>query len=91
VAPVETTTPEPQPAQEQTDQVAAPAEALNGAQVASLLEIVLQVGQGLVSKLTAKALAEAAFPALDKTILNSIFDNMIINPTEPIQPTNQPN
>jgi hypothetical protein len=71
--------------------VAAPAEALNGAQVASLLEIVLQVGQGLVSKLTAKALAEAAFPALDKTILNSIFDNMIINPTEPINSTNQPN
>ena len=89
--PIETTTPEPQPAQEQTDQVAAPAEALNGAQVASLLEIVLQVGQGLVSKLTAKALAEAAFPALDKTILNSIFDNITINPIEPIQPTNQPN
>lgn len=60
------------------------ATALNGAQVASLLEIVLQVGQGLVSKPTAKALAEAAFPYLDKTILNNIFDNMIVNPTSTV-------
>jgi hypothetical protein len=82
--------PEVQLPQDQPTTMDSNATALNGAQVTSLLEIVLQVGQGLISVLTAKALAEAAFPSIDKTILNSIFDNMKINPIQPIASTNQP-
>jgi HK97 family phage portal protein len=92
VAPLATEAPKPevQLPQDQPTMMDSQATALNGAQVTSLLEIVLQVGQGLISVLTAKALAEAAFPSIDKTILNSIFDNMKINPTQPIPSTNQP-
>jgi HK97 family phage portal protein len=59
--------------------------ALNGAQVASLLEIVLQVSQGLLTKESAKALASAAFPTLSVDILNRIFDPVKIQP-QPIEP-----
>jgi hypothetical protein len=60
--------------------------ALNGAQVASLLEIVLQVSQGLLTKESAKALASAAFPTLSIDILNRIFDPVKIQP-QPTDPT----
>lgn len=57
------------------------ATALNGAQVTSLLEIVTQASQGLITIDTAKALVAAAFPMLSQQTVDAIFARMIIAPT----------
>lgn len=49
-------------------------EALNGAQVTSMVEIVTQVGTGAMPKDTAKAVMAAAFPSLGPEIIDSIID-----------------
>ncbi len=54
--------------------------ALNGAQIASLVELVNQVGQGLVPAASAKAIASASFPFLAASIINSIFDPVQVRP-----------
>lgn len=56
------------------------ATALNGAQVTSLLEIVTQASQGLITIDTAKALVAAAFPMLSQQTVDAIFARMIIAP-----------
>lgn len=48
--------------------------ALNGAQVTSLVELAVKVGTGELPKESAKALAMAAFPAIDPAIIAAIFD-----------------
>jgi hypothetical protein len=54
------------------------AEALNGAQVTSLVEIVTQVSMGAIPKDTAKAILSSAFPTFGADKINSIID-----PVEP--------
>jgi HK97 family phage portal protein len=54
------------------------ATALNGAQVTSLLEIVTQASQGLITIETAKALVAAAFPLMPQSQIDSIFAKMIV-------------
>ncbi|NBW09716.1 MAG: phage portal protein [Caulobacteraceae bacterium] len=54
------------------------ATALNGAQVTSLLEIVTQASQGLITIDTAKALVGAAFPTLSQQTIDAIFGRMVI-------------
>ena len=56
------------------------ATALNGAQVTSLLELVTQASQGIISVGTAKAVAEAAFPSFDAAILAKIFGGIVVKP-----------
>lgn len=53
-------------------------EALNGAQVTSLVDIITQVGAGALPKDTAKALIAAAFPLLSQQSVSAIVD-----PVEP--------
>ena len=47
--------------------------ALNGAQVTSLVDIAAQVATGALPLATAKAIADAAFPAIAPETLNAIF------------------
>ena len=54
------------------------AQALNGAQVTSLVEVITQVGTGAMPKDTAKPVLQAAFPAFSIELIDSIID--------PIQP-----
>jgi hypothetical protein len=54
--------------------------ALNGAQIASLVELVNQVGQGLVPPASAKAIAQASFPFLAQAVIDSIFDPVQVRP-----------
>ena len=65
----------------QTQEVAAEtgdiqAEALNGAQISSLVEIVLAASNKQMPINTAEAIIEAAFPLLDKGIVNSIINGL---------------
>ena len=61
-------------------QVDVAATALNGAQVESLLNIVLQASTGVITIDTAKALAEAAFPFIDAATLQAIFGTVEVKP-----------
>jgi hypothetical protein len=54
------------------------AQALNGAQVTSLVEVITQVGTGAMPKDTAKPVLQAAFPTFSIELIDSIID--------PIQP-----
>jgi len=65
------------------------ATALNGAQVTSLLEIVTQASQGLITIDTAKALVAAAFPMLSQQTVDAIFARMIIAPAPAPTPAPQ--
>ena len=53
-------------------------EALNGAQVTSLVEVITQVSMGAIPKDTAKAILSSAFPTFGEDKINSIID--------PVQP-----
>lgn len=55
--------------------------ALNGAQIESLLNIVLQASAGVLSIGTAKAVAKAGFPMLTEAQINSIFNGVTTAPT----------
>lgn len=50
------------------------AEALNGAQITSLVEIITQVGTGAIPNDTAKAIIAAAYPSFDESEIASIVD-----------------
>jgi hypothetical protein len=58
--------------------------ALNGAQIASLLEIVTQVSTGMIPLASAKAIAIASFPFLDQSVIASIFDPIEVKPVAPV-------
>jgi hypothetical protein len=49
-------------------------QALNGAQVTSLVEILTQIGTGALPKDSAKAVVSAAFPTISQDTINSIVD-----------------
>jgi lambda family phage portal protein len=54
------------------------AEALNGAQVSSLVEVINQVAAGVLPKDTAKAILKSAFPSFGSDMIDEIID--------PVQP-----
>jgi hypothetical protein len=62
-----------QEAADGTETVKAEDAALNGAQVSSLVEIITQVGTGALPKQSAKAVIEAAFPAMDEQTINEML------------------
>jgi hypothetical protein len=64
------------------------ATALNGAQIASLVDIVMQSAAGAVPVTSAKAIVGAAFPTLPLATVDAIFADVIsgsLQPTEVIQ------
>jgi hypothetical protein len=63
-------------------------QALNGAQIASLLEIIVQTTANVLTISSAKAITKAAFPTMSDAQINSIFDNLsnvVIDPTQVVQ------
>jgi len=69
------------------DSAAAPvdvaSQALNGAQIASLLEIIVQTTANVLTVPSAKAITVASFPMLSPEQINSIFDNLSSTPINP--------
>ena len=64
------------------------ATALNGAQISSLVDIVMQSAAGSVPVTSAKAIVQAAFPTLPTTTVDAIFADVqpgTLQPTEVIQ------
>ena len=64
------------------------ATALNGAQIASLVDIVMQSAAGAVPVTSAKAIVGAAFPTLPAATVDAIFADVLpgtLQPTEVIQ------
>ena len=61
-----------------TNQIDVSQTALNGAQVASLVDVITQVGTGAIPKDTGKAIIKAAFPSMSVDLIDSIID-----PVEP--------
>jgi hypothetical protein len=63
------------------------ATALNGAQISSLVDIVMQSAAGAVPVTSAKAIVQAAFPTLPATTIDAIFADVVsgsLQPTEVI-------
>lgn len=63
-------------------------QALNGAQISSLLEIITQTTANVLTTTSAKAITKAAFPMLSDVEINAIFDNLSsvnLQPTDVIQ------
>jgi len=63
-------------------------QALNGAQIASLLEIIVQTTANVLTIPSAKAITKASFPMLSDVQISEIFDNLsnvVIDPTEVVQ------
>lgn len=63
-------------------------QALNGAQIASLLEIIVQTTAGVLTTPSAKAITKASFPMLSDVQISEIFDNLsnvVIDPTQVVQ------
>jgi len=63
------------------------ATALNGAQISSLVDIVMQSSAGAVPVSSAKAIVQAAFPTLPATTIDAIFADVVsgsLQPTEVI-------
>ena len=59
------------------------ATALNGAQIASLIDIVMQSSAGAVPVSSAKAIVEAAFPTLPAATVDAIFADVIAGSLQP--------
>ena len=63
-------------------------QALNGAQISSLLEIITQTTANVLTTTSAKAITKAAFPMLAEVEIDAIFDNLSsvnLQPTDVIQ------
>ena len=59
------------------------ATALNGAQIASLIDIVMQSSAGAVPVSSAKAIVGAAFPTLPAAVVDAIFADVIAGSLQP--------
>jgi len=59
------------------------ATALNGAQIASLIDIVMQSAAGAVPVSSAKAIVQAAFPTLPTATIDAIFADVIAGSLQP--------
>ncbi len=69
---------------------AAPAEnvaatALNGAQITSLVEVLVQTATGILPKESAKGVVSAAFPTLTIDQINNIFDAIVVGSVSPTE------
>jgi hypothetical protein len=63
-------------------------QAMNGAQISSLLEIITQATAGVLTIASAKAVCRTAFPTMTDMQVNNIFDNLsdvAIDPTQVVQ------
>jgi hypothetical protein len=63
-------------------------QAMNGAQIASLLEIIVQTTANVLTIPSAKAITKASFPMLSDVQISEIFDNLsnvVIDPTQVVQ------
>ena len=65
------------------------ATALNGAQVAALVEIALKVATGELPRDSAKAIARASFPLVSEQLIDAIFDSIVPKPPAEEQPPKQ--
>ena len=65
------------------------ATALNGAQVAALVEIALKVANGELPRESAKAIARAAFPLVSDELIDAIFESIIPKQPAPDAPAQQ--
>jgi len=71
-----------------TTSVDVASQALNGAQIASLLEIIVQTTANVLTIPSAKAITKASFPMLSDVQISEIFDNLsnvVIDPTQVVQ------
>jgi HK97 family phage portal protein len=59
------------------EESAAPAEPLNGAQIASLLDILANVSAGLLTKAGAAAIIQASFPSLSKSQIDGMVAGVV--------------
>jgi hypothetical protein len=59
------------------------ASALNGAQIASLLELMIKTSTGEISKDSAKSAAKLSFPLASDAAIASVFDPIVIKPIQP--------
>jgi hypothetical protein len=63
-------------------------QAMNGAQISSLLEIITQATANVLTVSSAKAVCKTAFPTMTDVQINNIFDNLstvAIDPTQVVQ------
>jgi Phage portal protein len=60
-------------------------QALNGAQISSLLEIITQTTANVLTPTSAKAITKAAFPTMSDAQINTIFDNLSNVTLDPTQ------
>ena len=65
------------------------ATALNGAQVAALVEIALKVATGELPRESAKAIARAAFPLVSDELIDAIFESIVPKPPAEEQPSEE--
>lgn len=71
-----------------TSSVDVASQAMNGAQISSLLEIITQATAGVLTIASAKAVCRTAFPTMTDMQVNNIFDNLsdvAIDPTQVVQ------
>jgi hypothetical protein len=71
-----------------TTSVDVASQSLNAAQIASLLEIIVQTTAGVLTIPSAKAITKASFPMLSDVQIGEIFDNLsnvVIDPTQVVQ------
>jgi hypothetical protein len=84
-APTPETTPEPGSGPAPQD-ASLQAQALNGAQVTSILEILSKVATGEIPKTSAKATIKAAFPLLSEQQIGAMIDPIVEGSQKPIDP-----
>jgi hypothetical protein len=68
-----------------TEETNVAATALNGAQITSLVEILVQTATGVIPKESARGVVAASFPTLTSQQIDAIFDSIVVgsvNPTE---------
>lgn len=68
-----------------TEETNVAATALNGAQITSLVEILIQTATGVIPKDSARGVVAAAFPTLTTQQIDEIFNSIVVgsvNPTE---------
>jgi len=58
-------------------------QALNGAQITSLIEIVIQVAAGAIPKDSGRAIIQSAFPTLTPDQINEIFNSIVPGSLQP--------
>jgi len=60
--------------------------ALNGAQIANLVDIIHRCSIGEIPMESGKAIARASFPAITPEIINLMFRDVVVKIPEPVQP-----